>query len=65
LLQELFRRGLEGRNLQLIITDGCEGLAAAMQTVYPQAEHQRCGVHKMRNVTRAPLPLAVGGTTRV
>jgi len=50
LLQDLFRRGLEGRNLRLIITDGCEGLAAALQTVYPQVLHQRCWVHKMRNI---------------
>lgn len=50
LLRDLYRRGLEGTNLQLIITDGCEGLAAALQTVYPQAPHQRCWVHKMRNI---------------
>jgi transposase-like protein len=50
LLTNLFRRGLEGRNLQLIITDGCEGLAAALQTIYPQVPHQRCWVHKMRNI---------------
>ena len=30
LLEDLYRRGLEGRNLKLIITDGCEGLAAAL-----------------------------------
>jgi len=50
LLQDLFRRGLEGKNLRLIVTDGCEGLAAAIQTVYPHAQHQRCWVHKMRNI---------------
>jgi putative transposase len=50
LLQDLFRRGLEGKNLKLIVTDGCEGLAAAIQTVYPHAQHQRCWVHKMRNI---------------
>ena len=50
LLMDLFRRGLEGRHLQLIITDGCAGLAAALQTVYPQVPHQRCWVHKMRNI---------------
>lgn len=50
LLQDLFGRGLEGRNLKLIVTDGCEGLAAAIQTVYPHVEHQRCWVHKMRNI---------------
>jgi putative transposase len=51
LLQDLFRRGLEGRHLQLIVTDGCPGLGAAIQTVYPRALHQRCWVHKMRNLT--------------
>lgn len=49
-LQDLYRRGLEGQKLQLIITDGCRGLAAAIQTVYPEAKHQRCWVHKMRNI---------------
>jgi len=50
LLQDLYRRGLEGKNLLLIVTDGCPGLAAAIQTVYPRARHQRCWVHKMRNI---------------
>jgi putative transposase len=50
LLQDLYQRGLEGKHLKLIITDGCEGLAAAIQTLYPHAEHQRCWVHKMRNI---------------
>jgi putative transposase len=50
LLQDLYRRGLEGRKLQLIVTDGCPGLAAAIQTVYPRVSHQRCWVHKMRNI---------------
>ena len=50
LLQDLYRRGLEGKNLQLIITDGGAGLAAAIQTVYPRVRHQRCWVHKMRNL---------------
>jgi putative transposase len=50
LLQDLYRRGVEGKNLLLIVTDGCPGLAAAIQTVYPRALHQRCWVHKMRNI---------------
>jgi putative transposase len=50
LLQDLYRRGLEGKNLQMIVTDGCPGLAAAIPTVYPRALHQRCWVHKMRNI---------------
>jgi transposase-like protein len=50
LLQDLYRRGLEGKDLLLIVTDGCPGLAAAIQTVYPRVRHQRCWVHKMRNI---------------
>lgn len=50
LLQDLYRRGLEGEKLQVIVTDGCAGLAAAIQTVYPRVRHQRCWVHKMRNI---------------
>jgi transposase-like protein len=33
-----------------VVTDGCPGLAAALQTVYPRVPHQRCWVHKMRNI---------------
>lgn len=49
-LWDLQQRGLAGRSLQLVITDGCPGLAAAIETIYPRARHQRCWVHKMRNV---------------
>lgn len=50
LLNDLYRRGLKGTYLQMIVTDGCAGLAAAIQTVYPRVLHQRCWVHKMRNI---------------
>ncbi len=50
LLNDLKERGLTGRQLQLIVTDGCAGLAAALETVYPRVLHQRCWVHKMRNI---------------
>lgn len=53
LLHDLYRRGLEGQHLQLVVTDGCAGLAAALQTVYPRVAHQRCWVHKMRNLVGA------------
>jgi transposase-like protein len=36
LLNDLHQRGLRGKHLQLIITDGCPGLAGAIQTVYPR-----------------------------
>jgi putative transposase len=48
-LQDLYRRGLHGTQLRLVVTDGCPGLAAALQTVYPRVPHQRCWVHKLRN----------------
>src|SRR4029077_19682173 len=44
---------LEGKHLGLIVTDGCPGLAAAIPAVYPRARHQRCWVHKMRNLCEA------------
>jgi putative transposase len=50
LLNDLYRRGLKGDKMLLVVTDGCPGLAAAIQTVYPRAAHQRCWVHKMRNI---------------
>lgn len=49
-LQNAPRRGLRGENLLSIVTDGCAGLAAAIPTVYPRVLHQRCWVHKMRNI---------------
>lgn len=50
LLEDLYRRGLEGKHLALIVTDGCAGLAAAIRTVFPRVGHQHCWVHKMRNI---------------
>lgn len=48
-LNDLFKRGLEGKNLKLIITDGSKGFINAIDLVYPHAKHQRCWVHKLRN----------------
>jgi len=50
LLNDLYRRGLEGRKLKLVISDGGAGLLKAMSYVYPDVPHQRCWVHKIRNV---------------
>ena len=50
LLNDLYQCGLRGQHLQLVITDGCPGLARALETVYPRIRHQRCWVHKMRNI---------------
>jgi len=49
-LRDLYDRGLEGKNLSLVITDGCTGLHRALDTVYPYTPRQRCWAHKLRNV---------------
>ena len=49
-LADLYRRGLGGEKLQLIITDGAPGLHSALDFVYPNIPRQRCWVHKLRNV---------------
>jgi putative transposase len=54
-LSQLRERGLWGRHLRLVVTDGCQGLHAALQTVYPYVARQHCWVHKLRNVA-ALLP---------
>jgi len=50
LLESLHKRGLKGEKLEVVVTDGAAGLIAALQMVYPYAQHQRCWVHKLRNV---------------
>jgi len=50
-LRDLYERGLEGKQLCLIVTDGCSGLHGALETVYPYIPKQRCWVHKLRNVS--------------
>lgn len=49
-LNYLKHRGLEGKNLKLIVTDGCHGLWNAIDMVYPGVSHQLCLAHKMRNI---------------
>lgn len=46
----LYQRGLEGKATRLITTDGCAGLHAALDLVYPGIKRQRCWVHKLRNM---------------
>jgi putative transposase len=49
-LTDLYRRGLTGEGLALIVTDGGAGLLAALPLVYPRVAVQRCWAHKTRNV---------------
>lgn len=49
-LQNLFLRGLEGKNLRLITSDGGKGLQAALPLVFPCIPVQLCWAHKLRNI---------------
>ncbi|MER6504613.1 IS256 family transposase [Streptomyces sp. NPDC001455] len=51
LLRDCRRRGM--RDPMLVVGDGAMGLWRALAEVFPQARHQRCWVHKTRNVTNA------------
>jgi putative transposase len=50
LLNDLYRRGLKGFSLSLIISDNCAGLKSAINYVYPYVALQLCTVHKLRNI---------------
>jgi len=52
LLNDLYRRGLEGKNLKLIASDGAKGIRSAINMVYPYAKWQLCYVHKLRNLIK-------------
>jgi len=53
-LEILEAQGIRGENgLHLIIHDGGKGLCSALQTVWFDAEQQRCLFHKLRNIVRA------------
>lgn len=48
-----FLRSLKSRGMpcpRLVIGDGNLGIWSALNQVYPEAAHQRCWVHRMRNV---------------
>ena len=49
-LQHLYLRGLQGKNLKLIVSDGGTGLRAALPVVYPCIPLQLCWAHKLRNI---------------
>jgi transposase-like protein len=53
-LEILEAQGIRGENgLQLIIHDGGSGLCSALQTVWFDAQQQRCLFHKLRNIYNA------------
>lgn len=54
-LQDLYRRGVQGKLLKFVVSDGSPGLHRALDTVYPYVSRLWCWVHKLRNVA-AKLP---------
>ncbi|MDX3213994.1 IS256 family transposase [Streptomyces sp. ME02-6991-2B] len=50
-LRDCRRRGM--KDPALVVGDGAMGLWRALAEVFPQARHQRCWVHKLRNVSNA------------
>ena len=57
-LQDMVARGLQ--DPLLVIFDGAAGLHKAVKRMWPRAFHQRCQVHKMRNIL-AKLPRVMQG----
>ncbi len=51
LLQDLRNRGVS--QIDLLVTDGHDGLLAAVASLFPATPRQRCLVHKQRNVLNA------------
>jgi putative transposase len=51
LLQDLRNRGVS--QIDLLVTDGHDGLLAAVASLFPATPRQRCLVHKQRNVMSA------------
>jgi len=49
-LNGLYRRGLSGEGVELIVVDGGKGLLAGLDLVYGSIPVQRCWAHKARNV---------------
>lgn len=50
LLTQLVKRGLDPKGVFMVISDGCPGILAAIRTVFPYSNHQRCLFHKMANL---------------
>jgi len=66
---DLFNRGLAGEDLELITTDGNKGLIAALGTVWPYVQRQRCWFHKQSNIAgkvrKKNEAECVGGARRI
>lgn len=48
----LLKRGLDPQAVRLVVSDGANGLLAALELRLPQAQQQRCLTHKVRGLER-------------
>ncbi|MGW2972071.1 IS256 family transposase [Streptomyces mirabilis] len=62
LLRDCRRRGM--RDPELVVGDGAMGLWKALGEVFPAGRHQRCWVHKARNVMNCLPKSAQPGATK-
>ncbi|WSB19192.1 IS256 family transposase [Streptomyces albidoflavus] len=62
LLRDCRRRGM--RDPELVVGDGAMGLWKALPEVFPASRHQRCWVHKARNVANCLPKSAQPGATK-
>ncbi|MFJ6392849.1 IS256 family transposase [Streptomyces sp. NPDC091972] len=62
LLRDCRRRGM--RDPELVVGDGAMGLWRALAEVFPAARHQRCWVHKARNVSNCLPKSAQSSATK-
>src|SRR5919109_3499530 len=53
LLAALKRRGLDPNGVRMVVSDGSNGLPAALSSELPAARQQRCVVHKIRGLERS------------
>ena len=47
---DIYRRGLEGKHLKAVASDGAPGIKQAIALVYPYAKWHLCHTHKLRNL---------------
>jgi len=51
LLNDIYRRGLVGKHVRVVASDGAQGIRQAISLVYPYAKWQLCHTHKLRNLS--------------
>jgi transposase-like protein len=62
-ISDLKQRGLSGRSLEVIVTDGAGGLLSALDAHYPRVPRQRCVFHKVMDLK--PLLVKKGRSHRL